>query len=496
MVEQALQNLVEMRGRVKRYPGVMALDQVNFSLAPGEVHMLLGENGAGKSTLIKILSGAELANEGTIAINGENVDLASPHAALQRGLRTIYQEINLVQEIDIARNLFLGTEPLRLKQLGLINKKDLYDRAGEFLQRFHINLDPHELVRNLSVTQQKMVEIARALVSDVRVLILDEPTDVLEDCSRNDLFELIRMLKPQGVGFIYITHRYSEAHPLGDRITILRDGKDIGTWKITEITLDEMLGKMIGCEVKMKRSGNRKIIEDLPAFSPEIALKIKNIRRGKMLNGIDLEVRKGEIVAITGIDRRDSGEIWVGNSRVTCRNPADAIQSGITYLTEDRKKLGLILGHSIRDNFALPNIRRLSRFGLLRHRQIDREIDTQMQALKIKAPDRNVFAGGLSGGNQQKVVIAKWLGTNGKVIIFDEPTRGIDIVGRREVHRIIRELLAQDVGILFLTSDFEEALEMGPRIVVLHRGTIAAEFARNTTTEEDILRVAIGTHCS
>jgi ribose transport system ATP-binding protein len=496
--------LVRMSGITKRFPGVLALDKVDFELLPGEIHMLLGENGAGKSTLIKVLSGASLADSGSISILGREVDLSSPHEALSRGLRSIYQEINLVRQIDIARNIFLGVEPLSLRPLGIVDKRSLYARTDEYLRRFHIDLDPHELVMNLSVTQQKMVEIARALVSEVRVLILDEPTDVLEDRSRRDLFTLIKSLKADGVGFVYISHRYAEAHELGDRVTILRDGRNAGTYEIKDISLDRMISLMIGKEVERQ-------YQALPEPSSEEALRVEGIRRGRVLGGISLSVRRGEIVSVTGLmgagktelgraiagaDPVDAGEIYVHGKRVSSRSPAQAIRHGIAYLSEDRKQLGLILPHSIRNNYALPSLRRLTRAGFVRHRALDREVAKLMGQLSIKAPGIDTLAGQLSGGNQQKVVIAKWLGSESKVIIFDEPTRGIDINGRREVYRIINDLLSRGVGILLLTSDYEEALEMGHRVLVLHRGRVAREFARGEATEEDILRVAVGAGAS
>jgi ribose transport system ATP-binding protein len=499
-ISGGLSPLILMQGINKGFPGVKALKNVDFELLPGEIHMLLGENGAGKSTLIKILSGAYIADEGSIEICGETVDLGSPHAAIERGVRSIYQEINLVQELDIARNLFLGEEPLKSKKFGIVDQKSLYSRSAEYLKRFHIDLDPREQVGNLSVTQQKMVEIARALVSDVKVLVLDEPTDVLEDRSRQDLFDLIHRLKADGVGFIYISHRYAEVHELGDRVTILRDGENAGTYEIGEITLDEMINLMIGRKVE-------KQYPELKAPQEDNALQVDNIKQSRKLNGISLSVKQGEIVSITGlmgagktelgraiagIDPIDSGKVFVQGNRANIANPERAIRSGISYLTEDRKTLGLVLDHSIRDNYALPNAPRLTKFGFLRHKAVEKEAQSYMDRLKIKAPGLNTYARQLSGGNQQKAVLAKWLGTRSRVIIFDEPTRGIDINGRREVYKIMQELLDDGVGILMLTSDYAEALEMGHRIIVMHRGTIAREFSRGEASEEDILRVAVG----
>jgi len=495
--------LVEMKGIVKRFPGVLALDDVNFKLLPGEVHVLLGENGAGKSTLIKVLSGAHTCDAGEIFIGGRKVNITSPQVPLDMGLRFIYQEINLVGEIDIARNMFLGCEPMRLRALGLVDKSALYCRAAEYLRRFHIDLDPRDIVGELSVTQQKMVEIARALVTDSKVLVLDEPTDVLEDRSRNDLFEVIGRLKSaHQVGFIYISHRYAEVYELGDRVTILRDGRNAGTYRIEDLTLDEMIERMVGGQITRQ-------YPEMHQPSAGEALRVENIAGGKALNGVSLSVRQGEIVAVTGlmgagktelgraiagVDRFDSGQVIVHGRKVVSKSPAAGIKNGIAYLTEDRKSEGLILGHSIRNNYALPSISRLSPKGLLNHARINREAREYMTGLKIKAPDMFTPAGQLSGGNQQKAVLAKWLGTNCKVLIFDEPTRGIDINGRAEVYRIMEDLLRRGVGILMLTSDYTEALAMSHRVVVLCRGQVAGTFDRGQADEEDILRLAIGAH--
>jgi ribose transport system ATP-binding protein len=491
--------LVEMKGIVKTFPGVRALDHVDFSLRPGEVHMLLGENGAGKSTLIKILSGAYTRDAGDIFVRGRRVEIHSPMDPIALGLRFIYQELNLVPQLDIARNMFLGDEPRRM---GFVRQRDLYETASRVLGKFHMNLDPRALVGRLSVTQQKLVEIARALLKDAQVLVMDEPTDVLEDRSRQDLFGVINDLKKShNVGFVYISHRYSEVHQLGDRVTILRDGKNAGTFNTGDITLDQIIEKMIGRKIEAQYP-----VLSAPARSEE-ALRVQGIRQKAKLKDISLTVHKGEIVSVTGlmgagktelgraicgIDPCEAGEVYVEGRKVSFASPEKAIQSGLAYLTEDRKVLGLIQGHSIRDNYGLPSSARLTRMGFIDHGTINREADQFMQKLNIKAPNRATRAGQLSGGNQQKTVVAKWLGIRSKVLVFDEPTRGIDIRGRSEVYALMKELLDQGIGILMLTSDYNEALEMGHRVIVMYRGEIVREFKRGEATEEDILRTAIG----
>lgn len=494
--------VIEMKDIVKRFPGVVALDRVNFQLRPGEVHVLLGENGAGKSTLIKVLSGAYVADGGEIIFDGEKKKINSPQDSLDLGIRFIYQELSLVRDLDVARNMFLGMEPMRLATLGIVNEKELYQQARQLLEQFHIELDPTEKVRKLSVTQQKMVEIARALTTQAKVIVLDEPTDVLEDRSRKDLFQVIRHLKQeQGIGFVYISHRYAEVAEIGDRVTILRDGKNVGTYNIKDLAFDKMIELMIGGQIK-------KQYPDFKAPSSEDALHVKALSRRDAFHEIDLTIKKGEIVGVTGlmgagktelgraiagVDPVHSGEIYVHGKKVRCRSPQDGIRDGIAYLPEDRKTIGLIQDQSIRNNYPLPSLDRLSTMGLVKHGAIDIETSEYMSRLSIKAPSMYALAQQLSGGNQQKVVVAKWLGAQCKVLIFDEPTRGIDINGKREIYKIMKELLEQGVGILMLTSDYTEALEMSHRIIVLRNGHICKEYGRGEPTEADILREAIGT---
>ena len=352
---------------------------------------------------------------------------------------------------------------------------------------------------DLSVTQQKMVEIARALVNEAKALVLDEPTDVLEDRSRRELFDVIEGLKADGVGFIYISHRYAEVYEIGDRVTILRDGRNAGVHRIEDLTLDSMIEEMVGGQVKKQYPA-------LAAPSEDIALRVRGLVQGTTLKGIDIELKQGEILGVTGLmgagktelgraivgcDPFDGGVIEVGGAPARIGSVRDAVGCGIAYLTEDRKRKGLVLEHSLRDNYAHPSIKRLSPVGLVQHNRINDEVKTYMVALKVKAPSMFTAAQALSGGNQQKVVLAKWLGAQCKVLIFDEPTRGIDIGGRAEVYRIMQDLLEQGVGILMLTSDYTEALEMSHRIFVLAEGRVVKEFNRGEATEESIFRAAI-----
>jgi ribose transport system ATP-binding protein len=346
-----------------------------------------------------------------------------------------------------------------------------------------------------------MVEIARALTTQARVIVLDEPTDVLEDRSREALFQVIAQLKrEQGVAFVYISHRYAEVYEVGDRVTILRDGRNVGTYDIEGLAFNTMIERMIGGQIQ-------KQYPDLPPPRDEEALRVEHLCRRGVLDDVSLRLKKGEIVGVTGlmgagktelgraiagIDAFDSGQIYVHGVKMRRGSPERAIRTGVAYLPEDRKILGLVLDHSIRDNYALPSLNRLSPGGLVQHRKLDREAQEYLDRLSIKAPGIHTFTRQLSGGNQQKAVVAKWLGARAKVLIFDEPTRGIDINGRREIYRVMEELLSQGVAILMLPSDYTEALEMSDRILVMRRGCICREYLRGEPQESDILREAIG----
>jgi ribose transport system ATP-binding protein len=491
--------LVRMAGITKRYPGVVALDDVSFELRAGEIHMVLGENGAGKSTLIRVLSGATAPDKGTIEVDGTEIQPGNPAIPIEHGVRAIYQELSLCPDLDIARNLYLGCEPLG--PLGTIRESVLYKNAAKHLEEIGIKLDPHRSVRSLSVTQAKMVEIARSLVSETKVLILDEPTDVLEDAARAELFDLIsRLRSSRRIGFVYISHRYGEVHSLGDRVTILRDGRYQGTHFISDMTLEEMIDRMVG-------SATRAYEPDLPTPGSTVRLSVSRFDVPPLVSDVSFELKDGEIIAFTGLMGAgktelarglagvdaSAGDVRLDGKEVNLATPRDAIRAGISFLTEDRKQQGLVLDHSIADNYGLPNGSRLSSFGLMNHRQKNRETAEQVQLLNIKTPTLDVAARTLSGGNQQKIVLAKWLGLNTKVILFDEPTRGIDINGRRDFYNVITGLARNGTSVIVFTSDYGEAIHLANRIFVLHEGTIAASFVNDgTINEATLLNIAAG----
>mgnify|MGYP006267515185 FL=1 len=488
-----------MTGITKKYPGVVALDDVHFELLAGEIHMVLGENGAGKSTLIRVLSGATAPDAGTIEVDGVEIQPGNPSIPIEHGIRAIYQELSLCPDLDIARNLYLGCEPLG--PLGIVHEKALYENAEEHLKEIGITLDPRRSVRSLSVTQAKMVEIARSLVSDTKVLILDEPTDVLEDAARQELFDLIHRLRAKRrIGFVYISHRYGEVHSLGDRVTILRDGRYQGTHAISDMTLEQMIDLMVG-------SATRAYEPDLPEPGERVRLSVSGFSVPPVVRDITFDLLGGEIIAFTGLMGAgktelarglagvdpSEGNVTLDGDTVSLDSPKSAIRAGISFLTEDRKQQGLVLDHSVADNYGLPNGARLSRFGLLNHRRKEREAAEQIRLLNVKTPSLSVAARTLSGGNQQKVVLAKWLGLNTRVILFDEPTRGIDINGRRDFYNVITGLAKNGTSVIVFTSDYAEAIHLANRIFVLREGTIVASFSNNGTIDEaTLLGIAAG----
>jgi len=492
------QYLVEMKGIVKKFPGVVALDHVDFTVKPGEVHVLLGENGAGKSTLVKVLSGAYVADEGEIYIEGQRVSITSPEVALRRGLRFIYQEPSLVFDLDVARNIFLGLETFKG---GFVDLRRIYRKAQELLQRMQVELDPRTTVRNLSITEQKLVEIARALATEAKVIVLDEPTDVLEHYARERLFAIIKRLKAEGVGFVYISHRYAEVYEIGDRVTILRDGKNVGTFTVQELSFEAMIEKMVGKSLKGQQ-------RELPPPREAEALRLERVCLEGRLRNISFAVRRGEVVSITGlmgsgktelaevifgVRPKTSGTIYIDGEAKDIQSPTQAIQCGIAFLPEDRRTKGLILDQTVRNNYGLPNLCRLSsRWGWIDFAAMDSEVDWYVRRLGIKLPHKFVLAGQLSGGNQQKLVLAKWLGTRPKVFLLDEPTRGIDVLGRREIYNIVSELARQGVAVVVFTSDYNEALEISHRILIMRRGELCQEFSRGEVTEDAVLKAAIG----
>jgi ribose transport system ATP-binding protein len=498
MAALAAAPLLEMRRIRKAYPGVLALDDMSLAVAAGEVHMLLGENGAGKSTLIRILSGAARKDAGEIRLNGRIVEIDGPSDAIALGIRVIYQELNLVADLSVAENIFLGAAPARA--FGLIDWRTLYDLTAALLDDLGMAIDPSTPLRRLGIAQRQMVEIAKAVASrDARILVMDEPTSSLTSREVDRLFALIGRLASRGVGVIYITHRLDEVFRIGQRITVLRDGRHVVTANANELSAEELIRLM----------ANRDIGEHFPKIrigrGAEL-LRVAGIGRRPVLRDISFSLHRGEVVGIAGLvgagrselarvlagaDKPDRGELFVEQRPVRFRGPADAIASGIGLLPEDRKADGLVGGLTVARNIALPHGRRLARFGMLRRGSEQALAEPVRGELRIKAtPTQPVRL--LSGGNQQKVVLGKWLAGDARIFIFDEPTRGIDVGAKVEVYHLINRLTAAGAGILMISSELPELLGMSDRILVMYRGGLQAEFAAGDATEERVLAAALG----
>jgi ribose transport system ATP-binding protein len=491
--------LLEMRGIVKRYPGVVAVDGAQLTLKPGEVHCLVGENGAGKSTLMKILAGAVQPDEGEIRLEGEPIRIDSPQHAQRLGISMIYQEFNLTPFQSVAENIFLGREP-RYGKTPFINWPKLRADAKELLDRIRVKLDVNKPVFECSIAQQQMIEIAKALSFNARVIVMDEPSATLTDHELEALFDLIRNLKAQGIGIIYISHRLEEVFTTGDRVTVMRDGAYIATENVADVNRERIIKMMVG----------RELTEEFPKESFDLGeerLRVEGLTRDGVFEDVSFAVRTGEIVGLTGLvgagrtevaraifgaDAIDRGTIYLDGGPVRIANPRQAIRQGIGLLTEDRKNQGLVLGMSVRENATLANLGALVRAGFLRRGEEHRVSKKFVDDLRIKTPSVDQTVQNLSGGNQQKVVLAKWLFTQSKVLIFDEPTRGIDVGAKVEIYRLINALVRKGVAVLIISSELPEILGMCDRILVMHEGRLAGELTRNDATQEAIMRLATG----
>jgi ABC-type sugar transport system ATPase subunit len=493
------QPLLEMRDVFKRFPGVQALDEAQLEVNRGEVMALVGENGAGKSTMMKILSGVYQSDSGTIVMDGQEVTPRDPiYARDDLGISIIYQEFNLALNLSVAENIYLGRFPTRR---GFVQYDRLYHQAEDFLGLLGTDLDPRAPVARLSVAQQQMVEIARAISYQARLLIMDEPTAALTTREVQTLFELTRGLRDKGVGIIFITHRLDEIFEIADRVTVMRDGKTVGTRLIGEIDRATVVRMMVGRDLSEMYAAKESSIGDP-------LLEVCHLSTPGLLHDISFELRRGEIVGLFGLlgaGRTDlarvlfgagptpGGEVLLDGRPVTMRSPADATKVGLAYVPEDRKLQGLVLPMSVRENVTLAVLRELSRATLVRRSQERQRTDHFIKALNIRTPSREQRVNNLSGGNQQKVVVAKWLASNPKVLILDEPTRGIDVGAKAEVHAIMAHLAEQGVGILMISSELPEVLGMSDRILVMHEGCLTGQFTREEATSERVMLAATGT---
>jgi ABC-type sugar transport system ATPase subunit len=490
-------SLLEMQKIVKTFPGVLALDDVSLTLADGEVLALLGENGAGKSTLIKVLGGAYPADSGEIYIEGKTAQIHSPADAWHQGVSIIYQEFNLIPELTVRENIFLGKE---ITKRGFIDSDDERDKSRSLFKRIGLDLEPDRACSELTVAQQQTVEIAKALSFQNKIIVMDEPSATLTDKEVTKLFEIIGELKEQNIGVIYISHRLDEIFEIADRVMVLRDGKNVGTEDVKDISREQLIELMVG----------RSMQSEFPDHQSQIGeekLRVENLVSANKVHDVSFKIHKGEILGFAGLvgagrtevmrlifgaDLRDQGKIYIDNKEVTIKNPGDAINNKICLLTEDRKQQGLVLIHSSRENFGLPNLGHL-KTGLF----IDQDKESElfkgyMKDLKIKMADPEFPVLNLSGGNQQKIVLAKWLESNADIVIFDEPTRGIDVGAKYEIYLLINRLADEGKSIIIVSSELPELLGMCDRIIVMHEGTIKGEIADTAnSTQEDILKIAM-----
>ena len=486
-----------MRRIDKSFPGVRALRGVSMKLSGGEVLGLVGENGAGKSTLIKVLGGAHAPDAGEILIEGKVAHIPSPTAAQQAGVSIIYQEFNLIPDLTVRENIFLGREETRM---GFVKASREHRATLELFERIGINIDPNARCRELTVAQQQTVEIAKALSVNAKIIVMDEPTATLTTREVNRLFAIIGDLKSHGIGIIYISHRFEEVFEVADRVMVLRDGEHVGTEDIDDITREKLIEMTVG----------RPIESEFPkrSINPgHVRLRVENLCRGNAVRNVSFSVRAGEILGFAGLvgagrtetmrlifgaDKPDSGRIFIDAIETDIRNPRDAIRNRICLLTEDRKGHGLVLIHSCRENFGLPNLDRFKRGAFLDKRKERTEFSNFVQSLRIKISGYEQLVMNLSGGNQQKIVLAKWLECNADIMIFDEPTRGIDVGTKYEIYLLMNRLLAEGKAIIMISSELPEVLGMSDRIVVMHEGRIKGEISDvANATQENILSMAM-----
>ncbi|QSO51427.1 sugar ABC transporter ATP-binding protein [Alicyclobacillus curvatus] len=491
--------LLEARGIRKRFPGTLALDGVTLSIMPGEIHAVMGENGAGKSTLLNILTGSLSHDEGEIFIKGMPVQFKTPIEARQQGLAIVHQELSLFPDVSVMENVLAGMTPSRF---GLMNRKQMAFTVREYLARFEVGFKPETIVKDLSVSQQQVVEIVKALVTKADIFIFDEPTSALsvEDAER--LFVVLRELRSEGKAVVYVSHKFDEIFRLSDRVSVLRDGQMIGTKPIGDLTSDEVIRMMVG------RSLERIYPEKGSDFGEKI-LEVSGLEAGWKCQNVSFELFKGEILgvfglvgsgrteimrALTGIDPKLSGNVSLFGKSLRIRSIQDAISHGIYYLTEDRKLQGLFLQKSIRDDVASVHLEGLNRHGLFERIKAATRATEVMQELRVKAASENQLVGSLSGGNQQKVMIGKWLKNGPQILILDEPTRGIDVGAKAEIHQLLRRLTQGGMGVIVISSELPEIVGLSDRVLVVHKGTISGVLEGSDINDEIIMQYASGLH--
>ena len=489
--------ILQMRNITKNFPGITALKSVDFDLVMGEVHALVGENGAGKSTLIKILSGALPKTSGTIFLNEKQTDIANPLQAQTLGIAVIYQELMLAPTLSAAENILLGRFPRRLRVF--IDRKKIFSTARQLTTMLGLQIDLSLPLQLLTIAQQQMIEVAKALSLNARIIVMDEPSAVLTPHELEKLFEVIFQLKKEGVSFIYISHRLEEIFRIADRVTVLKDGEVQGTRMISDVTRPQMINMMVGRELKkidVKREEN---------LDRKVILEVKNLQSEHLSEPVNLKLYQREILGIAGLvgagrselvraifgaDKKLSGQIFIDSEAVTINSPVDAVQRGLGLVPEDRKNQGLLSDMSVTENITITNLKKITKLGFIKKRKETDAASSLVERLKIRLSFIRQDIKTLSGGNQQKVILARWLDSNAKIIIFDEPTRGIDVAAKAQIYQLMKELLQQGASIIMISSELPEILEMSDRVIVMHEGKITGEINREEATEQKIIALA------
>ena len=481
----------------KAFPGVKALTDVDFTLEYGEVHALMGENGAGKSTLMNILSGVIQSDSGHIYLEGKEVSVTDPRVAQNMGISTIHQELNLVQKLSVAENVFFGRQP---KRHGLVDKKMMEQKTAEICRTLGVDLDPAAYVKDMSMANQQMVEIVRAVSFDAKLVIMDEPTSSLTINETQILFSIIRNLTKQGVAVVFISHRMDEIFEIADRLTVLRDGKLVGTMRIGETTRDEVIRMMVGRELKQQYPPRQQKIG-------EVCLRVTNMADGSHVRGCSFELHRSEVLGFAGLvgagrtelmklifgaEKRTSGQVEICGKNVNIRSPRDAIRSGLGFVTEDRKGEGLILSFPVKYNIVMVALKKIKDWIFLNRVKEQHAGEEYIQKMRISTPTADKQVMYLSGGNQQKVVLSKWLFSESDIIIMDEPTRGIDVGAKRDIYELINELVAQGRSIIVISSEMEEIMGISDRILVMREGHITGELSRGEFSPDTIMQYAVG----
>jgi len=491
--------LLRMEGIHKSFPGVLALNNVKFDVRKGEVHALLGENGAGKSTLMKILAGVYTKDSGTITFEGKSIDSTSPRAAQKLGIGIIHQELNLAQHLTAAQNIFIGREPHTWGGL-MLDEKKLNADTQKLFDQIKIDLDPRVRVMDLVVAKQQMIEIVKALSHNSRLLIMDEPTAALNDKEIDELFRIIRQLKATGVAIVYISHRMDEIKKISDRVTVMRDGAFIDTVRAADVELEHIINMMVG------RHLDEMVRPETKVASDQILLEVKNLNRGRTIKNVSFQVRKGEILgfaglmgagrtevarAVFGADPFETGEIFVNGKKVTIKQPQDAVKHGIGYLSEDRKRFGLAVGMDVETNIVMASLGRFCNWaGLIKTKDTAKVGAQYVESLAIKTPGLGQTVKFLSGGNQQKVIIAKWIVRDSEILIFDEPTRGIDIGAKFEIYKLLNRLAEEGKTLILISSELPEVVRLCHRVLVMCEGRITGELSGSEITQENIMKLA------